>query len=338
MPDNQERGYSIGLTGSNTLLGRELLDMLPQSGLPLWKVRLLGGEESSGQLAEFNGEPQLVETLSEDSIQFLDAVLFCEGAGLSKKSLPLLEKLDILGFDVGGESGFYGGYRTAVAGVTDLSPSDIRLYRNPHPVTVILVELLKNLLTEFSFQRAYTLGFLPAASRGEGGLEELCKQTAGLLNMTGCPTDVFHRQLAFNLIPVTGERAKATEKEITGEIAHILPEAPAFRSITLFNAPLFHCLSILLVLEGRKKLRRERLAHVLDRDPDLITAIGEEAATASEIGESEEIMVSLLPLDEKQTACRLWIVGDQTKRASCRNALRLLSSRLAAEKPKLESR
>jgi aspartate-semialdehyde dehydrogenase len=334
MPD-EPLGYSIGVTGPTTLVGRELLKMLPESGLPVWKMRFLGGEASRGQLSEYNGEPQLVDVLSEDSLEFLDAVLFCGSPELVLPAVPLLRKLGVLAIDVRSLSESEGPFRTAAAAVHPSFPKDALFYRNPHPAALLIVEVLSGLLPAFSFRRAHALVTVPASSRGEEGLEELYQQTICLLNMSDVPTAVFGRQIAFNIVPFAGKESQERERMIAREIKAVLPDAPPFGSITLVATSLFHSLSILLVLESTRKLNREKLARTLGDVEGFELSSPEEAVASIDIGERHDVMLSILPVEDEKS-CRLWIVCDEVRRGLCHNALGLLGGYFRENKSRLQ--
>ena len=59
---------SVAIVGSESLIGRELRELLPKSGLPL-TVKLIGVDEEAATLTEQDGEPAIITPLDEEALR-----------------------------------------------------------------------------------------------------------------------------------------------------------------------------------------------------------------------------------------------------------------------------
>jgi aspartate-semialdehyde dehydrogenase len=84
----------------------------------------------------------------------------------------------------------------------------------------------------------------PVSERGQEAIEELERQTVGLLSFQPIGKTVFDAQVAFNVMDRYGEasaeRLGATRESIARDIANYLNNRAAIPAIQLLQAPIFH--------------------------------------------------------------------------------------------------
>src|SRR5437868_10200336 len=87
---------------------------------------------------------------------------------------------------------------------------------------------------------------LPICERGQAGIDELQKQTVGLLSLKPLSKDVYDAQVSFNLLAQYGSESRHSLEEIELKIdrhlATLLAGAGALSmpSLRLIQAPVFH--------------------------------------------------------------------------------------------------
>jgi aspartate-semialdehyde dehydrogenase len=134
----------------------------------------------------------------------------------------------------------------------------------PHPLALLLVELLEPLERRLGLQEAVAILLRPAADFGEAGVEELRQQTVQLLSFAELPQETFGRQLAFNIIPQAmlenGEQPLA--EEISGDVARLLGWRRELLTMRVLVAPVFygHCLQLHVRLGEDASLEQVREA------------------------------------------------------------------------------
>jgi aspartate-semialdehyde dehydrogenase len=174
--------------------------------------------------------------------------------------------------------------------------------------------------------------FEPASERGRRGIEELRKQTVGVLAFKKLDIEVFDTQLAFNLLARYGEEAleplEGVEERIEQDTSALLSAwaAMPMPSIRLVQAPVFHGHSMSLWVEfesdvDTKQLIRVMKAAEIDVRPD------EPPSNANIAGQSG-LSVGAINADRNNPrACWIWMVADNL-RLSAENAIAVAKERL----------
>lgn len=213
----------IAVLGAAAPAGAHLRAALADRGVPGERVALFGRQREVAVLSEYDGEARLVQVADELDAAACDAVFVCElghdGAGLAAAAAAGTLVVDMTGSMPG----------AALAGASSES-TEQRLVAVPHAVTALLVGLLGPIQRAIGLSRVSAFVLRPASDFGEAGLEELREQTVHLLRFESTPTEVFGRQLAFNVLPEhlfpSGEDDSATR--VVREVSALLgaPDLP----------------------------------------------------------------------------------------------------------------
>jgi len=249
------------LLGGDSLLGRELRDVVKERELPV-DLRLFGGEASTAVLTEEEDEAAVMEPLGEDSLEGMSAVFLAGSVELSRRAMELArkQKRAPVWIDVRGA-------------LEDLPESRLRvpaLEREPrvaepgslesivHPAAALLGRFFELLSRAHPLRRSVVAAFEPASARGQKGIDELHQQTVSLLSLQSLPQAVFDIQAAFNMLPRFGseapEKLEASERRMERHLATILaPRGIPLPSLRLLHAPVFHgyCFSAWVEFEER---------------------------------------------------------------------------------------
>jgi aspartate-semialdehyde dehydrogenase len=155
---------------------------------------LYGHQREVAVLSEYDGEARLVQAAGELDAEGCAAVFVCE-LGHEGERLVHAAAAGTLVVDM---TGSVEG--TVLAG-TPAATTGTRLVEIPHALTTLVLPLLAPLHRSLGVTRASVFVLRPASDFGEPGLEELREQTVHLLRFEPTPTEVFGRQLAFNVLP-----------------------------------------------------------------------------------------------------------------------------------------
>jgi len=310
----KDKRVSVALVGGETLVGREVRELLEK--LP-----------AVGEVTQYSlgavGEGEVLAPIESANLKSTPVVVL---AGLESKGLPKLTGKVIV--DVGGileespEARLRAplveeGPGTAKAGVHVIA----------HPAAIALALILKEIHRISPTRRSVTLIFEPASERGQAGIEELQKQTVGLLTLKKLPQETFDAQLSFNLLPRYGEDAPVAlediELKIERHLASLLSATKAIPmpSLRLVQAPVFHGYSLSLWVEFENNPGADALiAGLTSARIDVRTADQEPPTNAGVAGQSG-ITVGAIRNDRNcARACWLWVVADNLKLAA-ENAL-----------------
>lgn len=311
-------GGRIAVLGAASPAGAHLKAALADRGIPGARVALFGLHREVAVLSEYDGEARLVQTADELDAAGCAAIFVCEIGhdvdGLIRAAASGTLIVDMTGSIPG----------TVLKGTSGDS-TEARLVAAPHPVTLLLASLLAPIHRQIGLTRISAFVLCPASDFGEGGLEELREQTVHLLRFEPTPTDVFGRQLAFNVVPEhlfpLGEEAAATR--VVREIRAILgtPDLPIVLSQALVPVFFGHAIAVHvdLVHLGRaeaiaawREAADVAIASESDSDSDTGTTLDAPEGSGILVSRVEAIAGSTL---------RVWALGSEAGAAAAARAI-----------------
>lgn len=314
---------SIALVGSESLLGKEIREVVRERSLPFHLVHIGAEKDEAGRLTEEGDEPVLITALDKTNLAAADAVLLAGSSESSHKAWDLLAgHRDTPVIDVSRTLEDIPSARLA-APLVDTA----ELHReNPsliaHPAAIAIAMCLGR-LAEFKVRRSLVEVFEPASERGQAGIDELHQQTLKLFQFKGLPKDIYDEQLAFNLLARLGAEADPQLDQIEQTIERHLASLMAagkvpMPSLRLIQAPVFHGYSFSLWVEFETAPTRENLAMALlaeDTAPHNAGVAGQNGITVGDIRPDRNL----------PRAFWLWMVADNL-RLPAENALQVLET------------
>ncbi len=331
----EHRGAHVALFDATTLVAKGVKEHLLARSFPVASVRMFTSRtDPDSNLTEFGGEAMLVTAPDIDALGSLDIAFLC---GTRQEAAAYL--------DWPRRKGFVAIDLTSASNASDVvplvnaavNPEAITgapgLIAAPHPVAQVLSSLLAPILRGPGLLEAVAVVFQPASGAGDEGIEELYKQTVGLLGFREAPREVFGRQLAFNLIPASpyaddripgGGRPRDLAREVmrvTGGSYRL--------SLEVVLAPVFHCHAVLAHLalpEGAG--RGDLLAAFKGSDEVRVGGAGEASTPAERAGEPGIALAGCAPAREG-SAFWVWAVNDFLKGGAPLNAVRIAETLLA---------
>lgn len=193
-PTADPAGRRIAVLGAASPAGAHLRAALADRGIPGERVALFGLQREVAVLSEYDGEARLVQVADELEADAYGAIFVCE-PGYDRGSLVAAAGSGTLVVDLTGSIP-----NAVLTGAPGETPEGA-LVAVPHPVTTLMVSLLRPLQLGIGVRGVSAHVLRPAADFGAAGLEELREQTVHLLRFEPMPTQVFGRQLAFNVLP-----------------------------------------------------------------------------------------------------------------------------------------
>ena len=187
-------GGRIAVLGAASPSGAAVKAALADRSVPGARVSLYGHQREVAVLSEYDGEARLVQAADEFDAESCAAVFVCE-LGHEGGRLVHAAAAGTLIVDM------TGSVEGSVLAGTPAATTETRLVEVPHALTTLVFPLLEPLHRTLGVTRASVFVLRPAADFGQPGLEELREQTIRLLRFEPTPTDVFGRQLAFNVLP-----------------------------------------------------------------------------------------------------------------------------------------
>jgi aspartate-semialdehyde dehydrogenase len=304
----------IAVLGAASPAGAHLKAALADRGIPGGRVVLFGHQREVAVLSEYDGEARLVQTLDELDAASYDAVFVCE-LGYDVASLAQAAVSGTLVVDM------TGSIPGSVLAGASKEPTDARLVAVPHAVTALLVGLLAPIHRAIGVERVSAFVLRPASDFGEAGLEELREQTVHLLRFESTPTDVFGRQLAFNVVPEhlfpQGEEAAAARVVRESRALLGTPELPLTVSQAL--VPTFFGHAVAAHVDLAHSGCPEALA-AWRAAPGVDIADDPEAGATLDAPEGSGLLIARLDAIAPSTL-RVWALGSEAGAAAAAGAI-----------------
>ena len=282
---------TIALVGSESLLGREIRDIVATSS-PGFELRLIAADgEEAGRLTRVGDEPATVTALSVVNLVGARAIVLAASPEASRKALEFASEAEpdgaVIDLTFVAEERPNARLRAplveAQSEIDELEAAGSAIHVIAHPAAIALALFLRRMQAHDPIRRSVIQIFAPASEHGAPGVEELQNQTISLLSFKPLPHAVFDTQLSFNLLTRYGEEAPApleeAELRIERHLASLLAlpgegEGAPMPSIRLIQAPVFHGYSFSAWVE-------------FDGDPDMQSIESSLAASSIEVRSSE---------------------------------------------------
>jgi len=319
----------IHIVGAESLLGREVVDVLGSANLPahVKVVSTVEQEESRRKiLKEREGEAVFLPALRPGELAGSRVVLL---AGTAESPAKVVEAAQAEAnppvlVDLTGALEDYPAARLRAPMVeTAPQPPAAPIYVIAHPAATALALFLKQLATAGHIRRVVALVFEPASERGKKGLDELQQQTVGLLSFQKLQTRVFDTQVSFNMLPRYGADAVTSladvEAAVERHLATLLASDPRIPmpSLRVVHAPVFHGYSFSVWVEFENRPAAAALGGALAAAR--IEVRGDEEEPPSNVGAAGQSGITvggIAPDPNDPRACWFWIVADNLRIAT----------------------
>jgi len=304
----------IAVLGAASPAGAYVKAALADRGVAGNRVDLYGHRSDVAVLSEYDGEARLVQAAGELEAGGCAAVFVCE-LGYEGQGLAAAAESGTLVVDL------TGSIPGAVLAGSTASSAGRRIVAVPHAVTTLLTGILAPLHAALGVTRASAFVLRPASDFGEAGLEELREQTVHLLRFESTPTDVFGRQLAFNVLPEhlfpLGEDASSARIVHECRLVIAAPEFP----ITLSQAlvPTFFGHAVAAQIECARFARDEAVA-ALRAAPGVTVAADPDTGSTLDAPEEPGVLVARVDAVGPSTLS-LWALGSEAGATAAARAI-----------------
>ena len=319
MPENK----TIVVVGTETLLGREVRDVLGATRLGE-DLRLVAAEEQSvGTLTEAGGEASFLLKLTPGSLVDAAAIILAGPADTSEDVIELKPKAPLVDLTYTAEEQPHARLRAPMVEPRDLEIPADAVHVVAHPAAIAIALVLGRLHAVFPIRRTVIQVFEPASERGSAGIDELQKQTVSLLSFKEMPKEVFDDQLSFSLLARLGDAATVKLEDVEARIERHLASLLAtmgntpMPSLRLIQAPVFHGYSLSFWIELDKnpgiaaieQTLSDTFVEVRSRDTEPPNNVG--------VAGQNEIMVGAITVDRNQpNAFWMWMAVDNLRLAA----------------------
>ncbi|MDP8922866.1 MAG: aspartate-semialdehyde dehydrogenase, partial [Chloroflexota bacterium] len=175
-------GLKIGVIGATGMVGRQYLDILAASRLPIDTLRLYASPRSVGRRMPFRGEEIAVEELTVEACRGLDVAFFSISTELTKQYAPQVRANGTLVID---DSSAYRMDPDVPLVVPEVNPEAARSHRGiiagPNCSTAQMVVVLAPLHRANTLKRVVVDTYQAASGAGQAAMDELWNHSRKVL-------------------------------------------------------------------------------------------------------------------------------------------------------------
>lgn len=333
------------LAGGDTLLGREIRDVVEEKKLPVDLHLCAGDVNERVIMRDDEDELAVMEPLDANALEDAAVVIVATTGDAARSALALVRSVKSTAavVDVTGalEDAPESRLRAPALETAGMAFATETVHTIVHPAAAALARLLTLLHGAHPVRRVVANIFEPASARGKQAVDELHKQTLNLFSFQPMPKVVFDTQVSFNLLPRYGDEAQVSlrsgELRIERHLATLLgARGMPLPSLRLVHAPVFHgyCQSVYVEFAARPEIADvEKL--LVEDGVDVRNAEVEPASNTGVAGQSGITVSDILNDDVEPSAMWFWMASDNV-RAMAENAI--LTAALAVKQGQRESK
>ena len=322
------KSYNVVVVGCDTLVGEAVLTLLEEREFPVASV-LAVAEEGGGRVT-FKEKHLKVESLEGFDFGRAQLAFFCVAEELAEEYVP---KAAAAGCVVIDDSPCFRLEDDVPLVVAEVNPEAVAGYSqqniiaNPGTNATLMTTVLKPLQDAAGVARVNVVTLQAVSGKDKAGVEELAKQATAMFNLKSMESEVFEKQIAFNLLPQIGaildDGYSREEVKLAWETAKILGQDVSVNA-TCVRVPVFHGHAMVLHLELANELDLNQVEARLEQAA-AVTLMSDDVPTPAvdALGE-DSVLVGRLRQDSTcKKGIDLWLVADNVRKGAALNSIQI---------------
>ena len=327
--------YDVAVVGATGAVGETMLSILAERKFPVGKVYALASSRSAGKKVEFGDRLLTVEDLAEFDFSKVQIGLFSAGASISKVYAPKAAAAGCVVIDNTSQFRYDDDIPLVVP---EVNPHAIANYKahgiiaNPNCSTIQMLVALKPIKDAVGIRRINVATYQAVSGTGKEAIEELAGQTANLLNGRPIKSEVYPKQIAFNVLPhidVFLENGYTKEEmKMVWETRKIFEDDSIQVNPTAVRVPVFYGHSEAVHIETNQKISAERAREVLSKAEGVVVLDerkdGGYSTAVTEGANHDPVYVSRIREDIScENGLDMWVVADNVRKGAALNSVQI---------------
>lgn len=327
--------YDVAIVGATGAVGETLMEVLADRDFPVGELYLLASERSAGDTRQFKGKSIRIENLADFDFSKAQIGLFSAGGSISAEYAPKAAAAGCIVID--NTSHFrYDDDKPLV--VPEVNAHDIAKYKdtniiaNPNCSTIQMLVALKPIHDAVGIERVNVCTYQAVSGTGKAAMEELASQTANLLNAKKIETNVYPKQIAFNVLPhidVFQDNGYTKEEmKMVWETKKIMGDDGIEVNPTAVRVPVFYGHSEAVHIETKNKISADEVTRLLSESEGIIVLDerndGGYPTAVSEASGNDPVYVGRIREDiSHPKGINLWVVADNVRKGAATNSVQI---------------
>jgi aspartate-semialdehyde dehydrogenase len=323
----------VGATG---MVGREMLTVLGERGVPPSNITPVASTKSAGQLIEYGGTRLVVSALANVNFREFDIALFSAGKDVSATYVPIAAEAGCTVID---NSSYFRGHNNVPLIVPEVNMEDIERYNNkriianPNCSTIQVVMVLKPLHDTFGLSELVMSTYQATSGAGHCAVSELLEQTRMVLAGQAAKPKYFKMQIAFNVIPQIDDFSECgytkEELKMMSETRKILGINNINITATCVRVPVVTGHAVSVFARFTDDIDLGKAISVIDEFPGVRVmddnATYTYATPIDAVGENNVLVSRIRAHPNIKNAINFWCVSDNLRKGAALNAVQIAS-------------
>ncbi len=322
------KSYNVAVVGCDSLVGEAVLTLLEEREFPVASIYAVA--DDAGGRVTYKNRHLKVELLETFDFSQAELAFFCVDDALAEVYAP---RAAAAGCVVVDDSPCFRLEDDVPLVVAEVNPEKLAGYTaqniiaNPGTNAILLTTVLKPLFDVAGVARINAVTLQAVSGKDKAGIEELAKQSTAMFNMQTIDSNVFDKQIAFNLLPQIGlildDGYSREEVKLAWEVGRILGQDVALNA-TCVRVPVFHGHAMVLHIETVETLGLEKVSDLLQAAAAVsLVADGLPTPAVDAVGE-DTVLVSRLRQDAShEKGIDLWLVADNVRKGAALNSIQI---------------
>jgi aspartate-semialdehyde dehydrogenase len=329
------RLFNVAIVGATGAVGETLLEVLEERDFPIENLYLLASERSAGSSKKFKGKSIRVENLADFDFSKAQIGLFSAGGSISAEFAPKAAAAGCIVIDNTSHFRYDDDKPLVVPEVNAdaiANYKDTNIIANPNCSTIQMLVALKPIHDAVGIERINVCTYQAVSGTGKNAMEELARQTANLLNGKKAETEVYPKQIAFNVLPqidVFMENGYTKEEmKMVWETKKIMADDSIVINPTAVRVPVFYGHSEACHIETKEKISAEQVRVLLANAPGIVVideqADGGYPTAVTDAAGSDAVYVGRIREDiSHPRGINLWVVSDNVRKGAATNSVQI---------------
>jgi aspartate-semialdehyde dehydrogenase len=325
----------VAVVGATGAVGETMLAILHQRNFPVGNIYALASERSAGSTVSFGNKSLIVEDLAHFDFSKVQVGLFSPGASVSRQYAPIAAAAGCVVIDNTSEFRYDDDIPLVVP---EVNPEAIAEYKNrgiianPNCSTIQMMVALKPIYDAVGIERINVCTYQAVSGTGKPAMDELAKQTAALLNGRPVESNVYPKQISFNVLPqidVFEENGYTKEEmKMVWETKKIMGDDSISVNPTAVRVPVFYGHSEAIHIETKQKITVDEARKVLEAFDGIVVIDdrndGGYPTAVTDASGNDPVYVGRIREDiSHPRGLNLWVVADNVRKGAALNSVQI---------------
>jgi len=319
----------IAIVGATGAVGEAVVQLLEKRDFPVKQLYLLASERTAGTSLLFNKQTVMVQDLKDFDFALVKLVIFVATDDVSEEYLPKAQASGCLVID---NSQLYADVAPLIVPSVngDIFAAAPTFVVNPDSNALVLSTALKPLDEFLGISSVNVTALQSVSGLGKKAINELAAQTASLLNGRGAETQVFPKQIAFNVLPCVGSIDEfghsEAEVRLEEQCRRILGNDELPISSASVQLPIFYSDCLAVTIETHAEVNVREIITLFENNNEFKVLDGDDvsqlATPVTDVTGEETIFISRIRGDKRShQRLSFWLSADNVRKSAAVNTI-----------------